>query len=185
MAKDTTKTAPKPDKPEAPKPVPAAEPSAVKEILADVAEQISPIAALLASSCKARESGVYFNVWEVVPERATPRDNLLRREFWANVSQKFKPGDTIIAFPRDGAWYAEFIVWDAGQNWADVSPKGGMDRPEFGAVAGVADDFRIGNDPIDGVVITRRSTGAKVKGNFANHEEARRWLLDHQKALRN
>lgn len=166
-------------------PVKPVEPTVETVLGVPVDEKREPIAALLASSCKARESGVYFNVWEVVPDARTPRDNLVRREFWANVSQKFKAGDTIIAFPRDGAWYAELLVWDAGQNWADVSPKGGMDRPDFDAVAGVVDDFKIGNDPIDGVIVTRKSTGQRLKANFASHEEARRWLIDYQKALRN
>ena len=67
---------------------------------------------------------MFFNTHEVVPDAGTPKDNLLRPEFWGNVSQKFKPGDTIIAYPRDGAWYAELLVWDAGQNWRERLAEG-------------------------------------------------------------
>jgi hypothetical protein len=148
-------------------------------------EARAPIAALLASEIKARESGVYFNTWEVVPRAGTPIEDLERPEFWGNVSQNMRQGDTLLVLPRDGQWYAELLVWDAGQNWAHVSLKGVTERPAFEQIAGVASDFVIGRDPIDGIVIKRASTGAKVKGNFPSHEDARKWILDHQRALRN
>ncbi len=162
-------------KPEAKaKPAPVAEP--VKEA--------APIAALLASEIKARESGVHFNTWEVVPKAGTPIENLLRPEFWGNVSQRLRPGDTLIVFPRDCVWYAELLCWDAGQNWAHVEIVMAKQRPQFQSVAGVAEDFEIARDPIDGWVVKRKYTGAKMKGNLASHEDARKWLLEHQKALR-
>jgi hypothetical protein len=155
--------------------------AAIKQAMADA---LPPISALLANQWKARESGVFFNTHEVVPNAGTPFENLLRREFWGNVSQKMKPGDTIIAFPRDGQWYAELVVWDAGQNWAHVSPRFHMERPAFGNAPGVDNDFEIGRDPIDGVIVKRRSTGAVLKKNFPNHEDARRWILDQQRVLK-
>lgn len=147
------------------------------------AEAVKKVAPLLSSEIWARESGVKFNTWEVCPLAGTPPEALLTPEFWGNVSAKMKLGDTILALPRDGAWYGEFLVWDAGQNWAHVSGKGHAVRPEFGPVPGVNSDFIIGNDPVDGVVV-RRKDGTKVRGNFTNHEDARRWIMDHQRALR-
>lgn len=160
------------------KPKPSAEAADIK------AQLPQPITALLASQWKARESGVFFNTHEVVPNADTPLEHLARPEFWGNVSQKMKPGDIILAFPRDGKWYAELLVWDAGQNWANVSPLFTMDRPAFESVAGVASDFDIRRDPIDGITVIRKSTGAKVKGNFPNHGDALRWISEHQRALR-
>jgi len=153
---------------------------AVKQVLAEA----KPVEALLNQEIWARESGIKFNTWEVVPKAGTPIENLLRKEYWCNVAQRMKGGDTVIVYPRDGAYYAELIVWDAGQNWANVTAKGYMPRPEFEAVAGVASDFEIASDPIDGIVVKRKSTGAKVKGNFPNHADAQRWIMDHQRALR-
>lgn len=159
--------------PAAPQPVAAAE------------EKQKPIVALLASEFRPRESGVYFNTHEAVPAAGTPLEDILRPEFWANVAQKLRLGDTILALPRDGKFYAELLVWDAGQNWAQVAFKGEpMLRPKFTPLPGVASDFEIGHDPIDGVVIRRRSTGAMVKGNFSSHEDARKWIIDNQAALR-
>lgn len=153
---------------------------AVKQILADA----KPVVALLSSQWKARESGVFFNTHEVVPNVGTPIEHLYKKEYWANVSQKFRPGDTIIAFPRDGGWYSELVVFDAGQNWANVGTKFELMRPEFEAVAGVEVDFDVRRDPINGYCVVRKSTGAILKSNFPNHAEGQKWIVDHQKALR-
>jgi hypothetical protein len=146
--------------------------------------EAGPIATLLAAQCKARESGIYFNTWEVVPDAGTPLEHIIDPRFFGNVSQRFKPGDTILAFPRDGAWYAELLVWDAGQNWANVSLKGRLERPDFASAPGVLSDFEVRRDPIEGYQAVRKSTGAKLKGGFTNAEDARRWFLDHQRALK-
>lgn len=145
----------------------------------------SPIAALIRSEIWAREAGVKFNTWEAVPQEKTPIENVLKREFWANVSARMGAGDTIIVLPRDGSFYLELVVWDAGQNWADVEPKfPPMQRPALAGAPGVDAEFDISHDPIDGVCVKRRSTGAKLKTGFANREDARTWIIDHQKALR-
>ena len=152
----------------------------VKQILADAKP---PIRALLANEIWAREAGVRFNTWEVVAPAGTPFEHLLEPAFWANVSRRMKMGDKILALPRDGAWYAELLVWDAGQNWARVTG-GHQDRPYFGAAPGVDSQFDIVTDPVDGVCVKRRETGVVLKKNLPNAEDARRWILDHQKALR-
>lgn len=159
----------------------AAGAAAIKQAMSEVR---TPITALLASQWKARESGVYFNTHEVVPNAGTPLEHLLDPSFFGNISQKLKAGDTILALPRDAAWYAELLVWDAGRNWAQVSVRFAQERPAFEAVAGVDDEFEIRRDPIDGIMVVRRSTGTKLKGNFANHDDAQRWIRDHQRALR-
>lgn len=140
-------------------------------------------APLLESACWPREAGVRLNIFEIVPPAATPLTWLLQPAFWSNVARRFTPGSTIVAYPRDGAWYAELIVWDAGQNWAHVSLKGASERPQFSAAPGVDEQFEIRRDPIDGYVVLRRSTGEKLRGNFTNAEEARRWIIEHQRTL--
>ena len=176
------------DKPAAAAPQTAGE-HVIKQALTEAAAAtapagVKPIAPLLASEIWARETGVKFNTWEVVPQAKTPVENVLRRDFWNNVAQRMKPGDKVIVYPRDGAYYAELIVWDAGQNWADVEPVIARPRPQLAAAPGIVSDFEIGTDPIDGVVVKRKSDGSKVRGNFANHEDARRWLIEYQQSLR-
>lgn len=153
----------------------------VKQILT---EALPPVRALLMQEWKAREAGVWLNTHEVVPPKGTPMEDLERPEFWGNISQRLRPGDTILAYPRDGAWYAEYFVWDAGQNYAHVRMKGGGKRPDLAAAPGVVNDFDITRDPIDGWTVVRVSTGVKLKSGFPNHEDARKWLIDHQRVMR-
>jgi hypothetical protein len=144
-----------------------------------------PVVALLASEFRPRESGVYFNTYEAVPAKGTPLEHLLLPAYWANVSQKLRPGGTILAFSSAEGFYAELLVWDAGQNWAHVDFKGEpMQRPRFSAPAGVLSDFRIMHHPIKGICVERISSGEVVKANFPNHEDARKWMIDNQAALR-
>jgi hypothetical protein len=59
-----------------------------------------------------------------------------------------------------------------------------QERPTFEAIAGVDDEFEIRRDPIDGIMVVRRSTGTKLKANFPNRDDAQRWIRDHQRVLR-
>lgn len=182
MAKATAAAAAKID--ETPKPAPAGAQlgaADVKQILTETKLRVVPI---LQSEIWARDGGIKFNTHECVPPAGTTKEHIVEPTFWGNVSQKMRAGDTIIVFPRDGSFYAELLVWGAGQNWAQVSPKGGMERPEFAAMPGVDPEFTIRQDPIDGVCVVRIKTGERVKSNFPNSEDARRWMLDHQSALR-
>ena len=162
---------------------PAADKSA--DIKQAMTEALPPIAALLAAEIWPRESGVKFQVWEAVPKEGTPLDNILRPEFWANVSARIKPGSTIIVYPGDGAWYAELVVWDAGQNWARVSHKHApLVRPQFVAAPGVLDQFEIRYHPSKAWQVVERASNRVLKDNFPNAEDGRRWILDQQKVLR-
>lgn len=179
-AKDKDTAAPAPSLPKAAR-APAASLDAgdVKEILT---EAKPPLVALLANEIWAREAGVKLNTWEAIVPAGTLWANVIRPEFWANVSRRMKMGDKVIVMPRDGAWYGELVVWDAGQNWARVSG-GHHERPEFANAPGVDSQFEIVSDPIDGVCVRRRG-GPVLKKNLPNAEDARRWILDHQQALR-
>jgi hypothetical protein len=148
-------------------------------------EALPPISALLASEIWARDGGVRFNTWEAVPREGTPLENALRPEFWAHVARRLKPGSTILVYPADGAWYAELIVWDAGQNWARVSHKiQPLQRPAFMPAPGVSDDFEVRYHPSKAWQVVRRATNQVLKENFPNAADARNWIVDHQKALR-
>lgn len=152
----------------------------VRQILA---EARPPLVALLASEIWAREAGIKLNTWEAIVPAGTPFEHVLEPAFWANVARKLKMGDKLIVLPRDGAWYGELLVWDAGQNWAHVSG-GHQVRPAFGNAPGVADEFEVVTDPVDGVCVKRKATGTVLKKNLPNAEDARRWIISHQKALR-
>lgn len=142
-----------------------------------------PFAALLRDRWCARESGVRFNEHEVVPEAGTPFEHLLRQEYWANIAAKLRPGDNIIAFAEDGAWRAELIVWQVGQAWARVSGEA-VARPDFGAAPKAAEElFEISYTPHKKHRVIRIADRIELKSGFDTPEEARRWLLDYQRAL--
>ena len=49
----------------------------------------------------------------------TPQD-LLEPAYWAHMSAQFKPRDRIEAWADDGTWMAEYVVLEAGRNWAKL-----------------------------------------------------------------
>lgn len=80
------------------------------------------------------------NVFTVVPEHGTSHEELLKDGYWAHVSAKLKPGDRIEALAEDGAYFAEFIVQDAGRLYAKVAllrhvPLDAVEVKEGGLVA--------------------------------------------------
>lgn len=52
-------------------------------------------------------------------EDTTPQD-LLEPSYWAHMSAQFKPRDRIEAWANDGTWMAEYVVLEAGRNWAKL-----------------------------------------------------------------
>lgn len=52
-------------------------------------------------------------------ERTNPED-LLKPEYWAHVATKLTPRSRIEAWADDGSWMAEYVVLEAGRNWARV-----------------------------------------------------------------
>lgn len=53
-------------------------------------------------------------------EHTTPED-LLKPDYWAHVSTHLRPRDRIEAWADDGTWMAEYVVLEAGRNWARLS----------------------------------------------------------------
>lgn len=165
------------------KPAAAAKPAAETETPA-----IEPtFAPLLRDRWRARESGVLWNEHEVACEAGTPIEHLSRPQFWANIAQRLKPGDNIIAMPDCMSWRAELTVWDVGQGWAFVAPRGALaSRPDFSDLPGLAsEEFEVSYaGPIKKHRVVRKSDKVEVKSGLATPEEARRWVADHVKALK-
>lgn len=147
---------------------------------------LEPISALLVNDMFVRESGVRFNTWEAIPPAGTKVEHLKRPDFWANVARKLKPGSVVIVWPADGQYYAEMLVWDAGQNWArlDFKPGFPMQRPSFDAVAGEVDKFDVRYHPSKGWQVVERDTNRVLKEHMPNAEEARRWKMEYMRVLR-
>lgn len=50
-------------------------------------------------------------------ENTRPED-LLKPEYWAHVATLMRPRSRIEAWANDGTWVAEYVVLEAGRNWA-------------------------------------------------------------------
>jgi hypothetical protein len=52
-------------------------------------------------------------------ENTTPKD-LLEPAYWAHIATKLRPRARIEAWANDGTWMAEYVVLEAGRNWAKL-----------------------------------------------------------------
>ena len=56
--------------------------------------------------------------WVATAHANTLPEDLLSPDYWSHCAAKFKPWDKIEARADDGTWYAEYLVLEAGRNWA-------------------------------------------------------------------
>lgn len=117
----------------------------------------------------------------------TPED-LLKPSYWAHVSPKFKPLDTVEARAEDGSFYAQLIVRDRGRNWAKVAFLPGyplmfsdiVDVPTMD----VAGEYEVvWKGPQYKFRVMRKSDNHIMKEGFTDKESARKWVLEHLKSL--
>lgn len=59
-------------------------------------------------------------VYMASPPAGTTVEQMKRPDYWANTGHLFRPGDRIEVLPEDMAFFAEFIVRDAGRLYANV-----------------------------------------------------------------
>lgn len=65
--------------------------------------------------------GYKRNIWHLDVDVAVQPDDMVNPAYWAHVAQMLRPFDRIEAHAEDGSWFAEFLVRDAGVNWAKVA----------------------------------------------------------------
>jgi hypothetical protein len=128
------------------------------------------------------------NCWVAFVEKTITPDDLLDRDFWANVAAKLRAPDKVVVMREDRAWYREMVVFQVANTWAVLRPigdvvyaagvRGGpLPRPE--------DDYEVtdlGLNKMWGV--TSRKTGQVLKGDgtLKTRESAEAWLRDWIKA---
>lgn len=61
------------------------------------------------------------NIWHIEVDAGIEPSEMLAPSYWAHVAREFRQADRIEAHAEDGAWFAEFLVQDAGTNWAKVA----------------------------------------------------------------
>ena len=106
--------------------------------------------------------------------------DMLKRDYWAHVAQRMRPGTKIAVLTEDKRLYAEFIVFALGSTWAEVRQLGTeINVDKLVAGSGVADDFIIRDlGLIKKWGVIRVSDGREVKadGSLETEDAARAWL---------
>lgn len=124
------------------------------------------------------------NRHSVSPASGTPWEDLLRPEFWANIT-RMAPGDIIEVRPEDQSYFAELYVLKRERNSATVA----VIREPVRLVAAYK--------PLPGEVnfdvefagsmakwrVVRRSDKSMMRDKFATEGEARRWLADYERMV--
>ncbi len=63
------------------------------------------------------------NVWRIDVSPTLKPEDLLEASYWSNVGFQMRHGDIVEAETEDRSWYAEYLVADAGKNWARLAIK--------------------------------------------------------------
>lgn len=61
------------------------------------------------------------NIWHIDVEIGTLPEDLMSPAYWAHTAREFRVLDRIEAHAEDGTWFAEYLVQDAGLNYARVA----------------------------------------------------------------
>lgn len=127
-------------------------------------------------------------IWQLTPEMGTEPEDLLAPAYWAHIAAQLKQCDRIEAWSEDMTWYAEYLVLDAGQNWAKVHLCENSIQ-EFGAY-----DPRRANVILAGHTVTYKGRIAKwcvirdadkvlLKDKFPTEGDGLAWLSEYAKTL--
>jgi len=124
------------------------------------------------------------NRHSVSPASGTPFEDLLRPEFWANIT-RMAAGDIIEVRPEDQSYFAELYVLKRDRNSATVA----VIREPVRLVAAYK--------PLPGEVnfdvefagsmakwrVVRRSDKSVMRDKFNSEGEARKWLADYERMV--
>jgi hypothetical protein len=142
------------------------------------------------SSLKEKSFGLteYMRVsYTVNLEAGIMPEDLLKPSFWSNVSYKLKPLDLVEVRAEDGSYYGQLLVRDRGRSWAKVEYLPGFpmlfkDITEVPAM--VVDEYSIvWKGPQYKFRVMRISDNHVMKDGFTDKEAARKWVIEHMKAL--
>lgn len=101
----------------APEPQPAPPAAAAEPADAPVEEKQEHVARPIEMT-RVAEAEFKRTTWVMTAFEATDPKDLLKPEYWAHVSSKMRAWDRVEVRADDGTWYAEYLVLEAGRNWA-------------------------------------------------------------------
>lgn len=115
-------------------------------------------------------------------------DDLLKPQFWAHVSGKLKPLDTVEVRAEDGSFYAELLVRDKGRGFAKVVflpgyPLMFSDIVDIPAMDVGGEYEIVWKGPQNKFRVVRKTDNHTMKEGFTDKESGRKWVVEHVKAL--
>lgn len=163
----------------------------VEAAAAPVAPAPAPAKApILSSNAKAREAAIRVatavnNRWAVTADQGTTPEDLLRPEYWSNVShRRFAPFDEVYVRFEDGSYWAHLLVLACSAKWAKMEVLHEV-RIEESAVNEI--EYRDHKVRWAGGValyrVIRMRDNADLKSGFSTAGEAMAWLQDHLRSM--
>jgi hypothetical protein len=124
--------------------------------------------------------------WTVTVEAGTTIEDILKPEFFSNISSKMRPYDHMRVRTDAGEWYGEFLVLSCGRVWAKLAPIFTMDLTSKDielTQAGVADGMEQYEVAFRGphlkFCIIRKSDRESIKEQLQTKAEAQAWLASY------
>ena len=126
------------------------------------------------------------NVHAINPELGTTLEDMTKSSYWAHVGKMLRPWDKIEVRAEDGSFYAEFIVRDAGRNWAKVE----LVFSHTFTVPGVTEQTAVDNGftvkyagPHAKYRVLRKADNSVMRDGFVTQADAEQWVREHIKSL--
>ena len=118
------------------------------------------------------------------PPVGTTREDVLNPLFWSHVAKSMRSSDTINVLPKDGAWYAEFLVIYADQIQAKVKELNYWVLEEIKESDLETELYQVKwiSPPVKWGVV-RKADKHVVKDSFPMKIEAVKWMQEHLKAM--
>lgn len=137
------------------------------------------------SEARFHEATFNRNVWSIIPEFGTTKEDILRPEYWAHISIKLKPMDKIEVVFEDMSQYIELMVVDSGRVWTKVvviSEK--MLENVEQELPKELKQFEVKwQGPHNKYVVVRLKDNEILKKEISSKEEATLWLQNYRKTL--
>ena len=129
------------------------------------------------ASNKFKRADYIRNVFAITPPPGVTIEDMKERAYWTNVAASLTPMSRIEVLPRDGSFFAEFIVTASGKNWAEVILRDFVELVKHIPAELKSVKYKVlfqGGD--DGWAVIRNSDKVVLGNGFDNSAEAQTWM---------
>lgn len=122
--------------------------------------------------------------WVANAEFGTTVNDIMEPSYWSHVASLMKPYDHIEVRAEDGTWIAYLVVMSCDRTWARVA----LDREMKLTTKDVSLSQAVKHEiawkgPQHKHAVIRLSDSQMIKAGFDNKEEARTWMVEHERTV--